>query len=145
MLAGIGSSLSGASMVQALSQMQKQMQSLQVSTPDPAKAQEEMLSSAGLSVQGTTPAVQDNGLIEGPTANDSVGEFAAMLSRAFENVNILQNESSSMQSRFDVGDRSVSLADVMLASQKSSISFEATLQVRNKMVDAYKTIMQMQI
>ncbi|HIV15298.1 MAG TPA: flagellar hook-basal body complex protein FliE [Candidatus Avisuccinivibrio pullicola] len=104
-----------------------------------------MLSSAGLSVQGTTPAVQDNGLIEGPTANDSVGEFAAMLSRAFENVNILQNESSSMQSRFDVGDRSVSLADVMLASQKSSISFEATLQVRNKMVDAYKTIMQMQI
>lgn len=145
MLAGIGSSLSGASMVQALSQMQKQMQSLQVSTPDPAKAQEEMLYSAGLSVQGTTPAVQDNGLIEGPTANDSVGEFAAMLSRAFENVNILQNESSSMQSRFDVGDRSVSLADVMLASQKSSISFEATLQVRNKMVDAYKTIMQMQI
>ena len=145
MLAGIGSSLSGASMVQALSQMQKEMQSLQVSTPDPAKAQEEMLSSAGLSVQGTTPAVQDNGLIEGPTANDSVGEFAAMLSRAFENVNILQNESSSMQSRFDVGDRSVSLADVMLASQKSSISFEATLQVRNKMVDAYKTIMQMQI
>lgn len=145
MLAGIGSSLSGASMVQALSQMQKQMQSLQVSTPDPAKAQEEMLSSAGLSVQGTTPAVQDNSLIEGPTANDSVGEFAAMLSRAFENVNILQNESSSMQSRFDVGDRSVSLADVMLASQKSSISFEATLQVRNKMVDAYKTIMQMQI
>ena len=145
MLAGIGSSLSGASMVQALSQMQKQMQSLQVSTPDPAKAQEEMLSSAGFSVQGTTPAVQDNGLIEGPTANDSVGEFAAMLSRAFENVNILQNESSSMQSRFDVGDRSVSLADVMLASQKSSISFEATLQVRNKMVDAYKTIMQMHI
>ena len=145
MLAGIGSSLSGASMVQALSQMQKQMQSLQVSTPDPAKAQEEMLSSAGFSVQGTTPAVQDNGLIEGPTANDSVGEFAAMRYRAFENVNILQNESSSMQSRFDVGDRSVSLADVMLASQKSSISFEATLQVRNKMVDAYKTIMQMQI
>ena len=60
-------------------------------------------------------------------------------------MNVLQNESAAMQSRFDVGDRSVSLADVMLASQKSSISFEATLQVRNRLADAYRSIMQMQI
>lgn len=79
------------------------------------------------------------------TAGDAVGKFEDMLKDAFENVNILQNTSASMQSRFDVGDRSITLADVMLASQKSSISFEATMQVRNKMVEAYKTIMQMQI
>ncbi len=100
-----------------------------------------------LSSAAETANIEDAASAAAPagSAGDSVGLFASMLKDAFENVNILQNESAAMQSRFDVGDRSVTLADVMLASQKSSISFEATLQVRNKMVDAYKTIMQMQI
>ena len=76
---------------------------------------------------------------------DNVGAFANMLNQAFENVNFLQNDSSNKQTRFDLGDRSVTLSDVMLASQKSSISFEATIQIRNKMIEAYKTISQVQI
>ncbi|MGN0901900.1 MAG: flagellar hook-basal body complex protein FliE [Succinivibrio sp.] len=76
---------------------------------------------------------------------DNVGAFANMLHEAFENVNDLQNDSSSKQTRFDLGDRSVTLSDVMIASQKASLSFEATIQVRNKMIEAYKTISQMQI
>ena len=76
---------------------------------------------------------------------DNVGAFANMLNQAFENVNFLQNDSTNKQTRFDLGDRSVTLSDVMLASQKSSISFEATIQIRNKMIEAYKTISQMQI
>ena len=76
---------------------------------------------------------------------DNVGGFANMLNQAFENVNFLQNDSTNKQTRFDLGDRSVTLSDVMLASQKSSISFEATIQIRNKMIEAYKTISQMQI
>ena len=75
---------------------------------------------------------------------DNVGAFANMLNQAFENVNFLQNDSTNKQTRFDLGDRSVTLSDVMLASQKSSISFEATIQIRNKMIEAYKTISQMQ-
>ena len=76
---------------------------------------------------------------------DNVGAFANMLNQAFENVNFLQNDSTNKQTRFDLGDRSVTLSDVMLASQKSSISFEATIQIRNKMIEAYKKISQMQI
>ena len=76
---------------------------------------------------------------------DNVGAFANMLNQAFENVNFLQNDSTNKQTRFDLGDRSVTLSDVMLASQKSSVSFEATIQIRNKMIEAYKTISQMQI
>ena len=75
---------------------------------------------------------------------DNVGAFANMINQAFENVNLLQNDSTNKQTRFDLGDRSVTLSDVMLASQKSSISFEATIQIRNKMIEAYKTISQMQ-
>jgi len=35
------------------------------------------------------------------------------------------------------------LAEVMIASQKASVSFQAMLQVRNKLVDAYKDVMNM--
>lgn len=90
---------------------------------------------------------RDTAKVYQPTtsAGQSVGEFKQLLKDAFENVNVIQNESASLQSRFDVGDRSVTLADVMIASNKSSLSFEATLQIRNKLVDAYQSIMQMQI
>ena len=79
------------------------------------------------------------------SAQDQVGTFESLLKEAFETVNNLQNESSNLQTRFDSGDRSVTLSDVMLASQKSGISFEAAIQVRNKLVEAYKTVSQMQI
>ncbi len=79
------------------------------------------------------------------TAQTKVGTFENLLKDAFEEVNSLQNAATNMQTRFDSGDRSLSLSDVMLASQKSSISFEATLQVRNKLIEAYKTVSQMHI
>ncbi|MGZ5030965.1 MAG: flagellar hook-basal body complex protein FliE, partial [Methylobacter sp.] len=43
------------------------------------------------------------------------------------------------------GDTNVSLAEVMVASQKASVSFQAMLQVRNKLVEAYKDVMNMPI
>jgi flagellar hook-basal body complex protein FliE len=79
------------------------------------------------------------------TSETKVGSFAAALKDAFETVNNLQNQANNLQTRFDTGDRQVSLSDVMLATQKSSISFEAAVQVRNKLIEAYKTVSQMQI
>ncbi len=79
------------------------------------------------------------------SCGDKIGAFENMLGEAFDNVNILQNTSSDLQTRFDLGDRSVTLSDVMLASQKSGISFEATLQIRNKLLEAYRTISQMTV
>jgi flagellar hook-basal body complex protein FliE len=42
-----------------------------------------------------------------------------------------------------MGKSEVSLAEVMIATQKASVSFQAMLQVRNKLVDAYKDVMSM--
>ena len=50
-----------------------------------------------------------------------------------------------MQTAFDMGDPNLSLADVMIAKEKSGIAFEATMQVRNKVLEAYKTIMNMPV
>ncbi len=72
-------------------------------------------------------------------------QFADMLGQALDNVNGLQKESRTMQTRFDLGDPNLSLVDVMVAKEKSGIAFEATVQVRNKLLESYKTIMNMPV
>ena len=72
-------------------------------------------------------------------------DFGQVLKSALENVNSLQADANALRTRFDMGDRSIYLSDVMIAGQKSSIAFEATVQVRNKVVEAYKTIMNMPV
>ncbi|MBP7548274.1 MAG: flagellar hook-basal body complex protein FliE [Corallincola sp.] len=79
------------------------------------------------------------------TVSPAGERFAVMLRQAVDGVNDLQKTSSDMQTRFDMGDRSLSLSDVMIASQKSSIAFTATVQVRNKLVEAYKEVMSMTV
>ena len=72
-------------------------------------------------------------------------DFGQVLKGALKNVNSLQADANDLRTRFDMGDRSINLSDVMIAGQKSSIAFEATVQVRNKVVEAYKTIMNMPV
>jgi flagellar hook-basal body complex protein FliE len=49
-----------------------------------------------------------------------------------------------MTEAYDRGEN-VPLTDVVLAMQKSSLSFEATMQVRNKVLRAYEEIMNMPV
>lgn len=77
--------------------------------------------------------------------NPSANEFSDMLKNAIDGVNTMQLESKDAQQRFEMGDKSLSLAEVMLVKEKSGIAFEATVQVRNKVLEAYKTIMNMPV
>lgn len=72
-------------------------------------------------------------------------DFAAMLKQAVDNVNHLQKTSSDMAKAYERGDPNIDLPQVMIGLQKSSVSFEAMTQVRNKLVDAYEKIMNMPI
>ncbi len=73
------------------------------------------------------------------------GSFAKSLGQALDSVNSIQQESGAMKKAFEMGDPRVSLVDTMVASQKASIAFQATLQVRNKFIQAYQDIMNMPI
>lgn len=77
--------------------------------------------------------------------NPSASNFADMLGKAINTVNSMQLESREKQIAFEMGDKSLSLAEVMLTKEKSGIAFEATMQVRNKVLEAYKTIMNMPV
>lgn len=133
--------LGATSMLAQLQKMQQQMRTLSMASAD-NKMLNQNVNNTPVFNQGEVSKPSGAAPVE---QTDNVGAFANMLHEAFETVNNLQNDSSNKQTRFDLGDRTMTLSDVMLASQKASISFDATLQVRNKMIEAYKTISQMQI
>ena len=78
------------------------------------------------------------------TAN-KVPSFGELMTKAINNVNDVQQKSSSMADAYEKGVAGVDITDVMIASQKASVSFQAMVQVRNKLVDAYKDVMNMPI
>lgn len=78
-------------------------------------------------------------------SNTSGSDFAGMLSDALNNVNAIQKTSKAMATAVERGDEGVTLAQAMIAGQKASVAFEATVQVRNKLVESYKEIMNMPV
>ncbi|MDQ2892694.1 MAG: flagellar hook-basal body complex protein FliE [Pseudomonadota bacterium] len=70
--------------------------------------------------------------------------FAETLDSALKNVNATQQEAGRLSESYERGE-TVDIAKVMLSRQQASVSFEATLQVRNKLLSAYKDIMSMPV
>jgi len=72
-------------------------------------------------------------------------DFSDVLGSALKDVNSLQQASQSLQNKFELGDETVNLHDVMISLQKASLSFQTMVQVRNKLVSAYQEVMNTQI
>lgn len=81
---------------------------------------------------------------EGVESSSKVS-FSDALKAQLDNVSKAQDQADEMGKKFAAGDDSVSLSDTMIAMQKASITFQATVQVRNKLVSAYHDIMNMQV
>lgn len=71
--------------------------------------------------------------------------FSDSLKVMLERVNEQQLKADGLGQRFALGDDKVNLSDVMIERQKASLSLQATVQVRNKLVSAYHEIMNMQV
>jgi flagellar hook-basal body complex protein FliE len=75
-------------------------------------------------------------------ANGPAGGFAASLQNALGGVNAVQQRSEDLSVAYEKGEVT-DVAKVMLARQEAGVAFEATLQVRNKLLSAYQDIMRM--
>jgi len=71
-------------------------------------------------------------------------DFADAMKSAVQSVNSLQSASSEATAAFERGE-TTDIAAVMLSRQQASVGFETTLQVRNKLLSAYKDIMSMPV
>jgi flagellar hook-basal body complex protein FliE len=86
-----------------------------------------------MSLQASRPVHETNGNTD----------FSDLLQKSIAAVNNSQLHAGKMTEAFETGATNISLTDVMVAQQKASVSFQATLQVRNKLVEAYKDVMNM--
>jgi len=71
-------------------------------------------------------------------------DFTTVMKSAVDHVNATQKAAGEMSKAY-VSGKDVEIADVMVSLQKSNIEFQATVQVRNKMIEAYQQIMNMPI
>lgn len=70
--------------------------------------------------------------------------FGSAVRAAVDQVNATQQSAAALKNAYERGEE-VPLTDVVLSMQKSSLAFEATLQVRNKVLRAYEEIMNMPV
>ena len=71
--------------------------------------------------------------------------FAGALKGALQSVSNTQNQAAELQKQVQLENPNVSLEETMVALQKSQVGFQATMHVRNRMVQAYTDIMNMQV
>jgi len=80
-----------------------------------------------------------------PKADVPEAGFSGALKGALNSVSAAQNKATELQQEVQLENPSVSLEETMVAIQKAQIGFQATMHVRNRMVQAYSDIMNMQV
>ena len=80
----------------------------------------------------------------GPANSSDGGEFQALLANAIGGVERLRSNATHTAERFLTGEGE-EVHTVALATQRAELAFEMFLQVRNKVVSAYQSVMQMQV
>lgn len=72
-------------------------------------------------------------------------DFRDAMAQALKSVSATQNEATRLQREFSLENPAVSLESVMIAGEKAKLGFTAAVSVRNRLVQAYTEIMNMQV
>lgn len=80
-----------------------------------------------------------------PSSASSFDSLMSVAKGAVSNVNEVMSTAENVKTEYIAGDGNVSMSQVVLASQKSKLAFEGLLTVRNKILEAYKEIMNMTV
>ncbi|OZI11566.1 flagellar hook-basal body complex protein FliE [Bacillaceae bacterium SAS-127] len=98
------------------------------------------------SIQGVSPFIKTNAIENSAKVSPSEAQenFASMLKDSVNELNKVETKSTQMTDKLIRGEN-VDLHQVLIASQKASVSMQFTMEVRNKVVEAYQEIMRMQM
>lgn len=102
------------------------------------------LSVGGVSRASATP-ISVNSSHKTSSSGTVGANFSAALSQALASVSQAQDHAAMLQREVQLENPKVSLEQTMVAIQKAQIGFQATIHVRNRMVQAYTDIMNMQV
>ena len=98
-----------------------------------------------LLVQMRALAAQAQGQKPEQVSAEKATDFADLLKQSINKVNEVQQSGSQLAEAFQKGDPNVQMTEVMVSLQKANVSFQAMVEVRNKLVSAYQEIMNMQV
>ncbi|MGM7635845.1 flagellar hook-basal body complex protein FliE [Bacillus sp. Hm123] len=98
------------------------------------------------SIQGVSPFIKTTAIENSKKLSPSEAQenFASMLKNSINELNKVETKSTQMTDKLIRGEN-VDLHQVLIASQKASVSMQLTMEVRNKVVEAYQEIMRMQM
>ncbi|KNC09739.1 flagellar hook-basal body protein FliE [Klebsiella sp. RIT-PI-d] len=91
-------------------------------------------------LQATASVARNQSVQNEPTVG-----FAGQLHAAIDRISDTQNAARVQAEKFTLGEPGVALNDVMTDLQKSSVSLQMGIQVRNKLISAYQDIMSMSV
>lgn len=94
-------------------------------------------------ISSKTKAFSETGATVAP--KESFGDVMSLAKSAVTNVNDTQASAEKIKNAFIAGDSHVSMSQVVVETQKSKLAFEGLLAVRNKILDAYREIMNMTV
>jgi flagellar hook-basal body complex protein FliE len=80
----------------------------------------------------------------GTESNPSATRFLDMVNSALQNVSATQNAAASAEQNYAAGAPGASLPKALVASDRAEVAWNATVAVRNEIVSAYQSIMNMQ-
>ena len=101
---------------------------------------DDALHSKTLSALGNGPSVAEST----GSAGEVLSDFGSVMKDQLNQVNELNNQSNTMMKQFALGE-GADLHSVMIASEKAQMAMEFTMQLRNKMVQAYQEISRMNL
>ncbi len=93
---------------------------------------------------GTAGLAQNDAQTSAETQNTSESGFFGYLKNALQEVNDLQNDAAASAQRLALGDETY-LHNTILAYEKANLALQLTVEVRNKIVEAYQDLMRIQM
>lgn len=99
----------------------------------------------GIAAAGQQPKVASQAGLTQPNVNKAEASFSTAFKEALTAVSAAQHQVTGLQNKVQTGAPDASLEETMVAMQKAQIGFQTALNVRNRMVQAYSDIMNMQV
>lgn len=90
-------------------------------------------------------AARSSATAQVPAVNADGHDFQTLLREAVQDVNQAQNSAQDKVQAFASGQSNMSLEEVMVSLQKANLSLQTMIAVRNRLVDAYKEVMNLQV
>ena len=90
-------------------------------------------------------AATETGAVTQAQAQAPTGAFATLLKSGIDQANGAELQANDLAARFERGEAGVDLPQVMLETNKASLSFRMVAEVRNRLVSAYQDVMNMQL